>query len=146
MGTIKSLYDRVNSLDIEQVSVNAIEETKDTIEELNQEQMYSGENADGGDIKPFYTPLTQFLKQRKGQPYDRVTLLDTGEFYAGIRVEVVGDTVVTDSTDSKSQKLKAKYGESIFGLNREKKGIYVENSLRPAFSRNIEMVTGLKMR
>lgn len=146
MGTIRGLYDRIAALDTDKVSATAIEETKDTIEELNLEQMYAGQNADGGEILPEYTPLTRFLKQEKGQPHDRVTLADEYNFYHGVRVEVVDDKVVTDSTDGKSQMLQEKYGKNIFGLNVNHKSIYIENTLRPAFARNIEMLTGLTMK
>lgn len=146
MGTIKGMFDRIAALDTNRVAANAIEETKETIEELNLEQMFSGLNSDGSEISPPYKEFTVAMKKRKGQPYDRVTLKDTGSFYQGIRTEIVGNKVITDSTDSKSDKLQEKYGQEIFGLGTVFKSIYVNETLRPAFSRNIEMMTGLKMK
>lgn len=85
------------------------------------EHLFFGHYPDGEDIEPEYTELTKEIKQSKGQPYDRVTLLDTGDFYARIFAKVQGDELVIDSEDWKSDKLKKKYGERIFGLSEDEK-------------------------
>ena len=45
-----------------------------------------------------------------------VTLFSTGAFQEAMFTRVEGDRLVTGSTDSKTEDLTAKYGESIFGL------------------------------
>lgn len=40
-----------------------------------------------------YTQYTIEIKQQKGQPTDRVTLKDSGDFYKTFRVEVSGDVL-----------------------------------------------------
>jgi hypothetical protein len=111
--------------------------------EMNQRQMYSGKRADGSTILPPYAPLTVFLKVKKGQPVNRVTLKDTGNFYEGEYLRVQDGALTEGSTDAKSDSLQNKYG-NIFGLGGTFKKEYVQESLRPAFMDGINQVTGLK--
>lgn len=146
MATIKQLYNNFKKLDIEDVARRSIDETKGTIVDLNEEQLFAGLRNDGSNIKPAYTGFTINEKEKKGQPYDRVTLKDTGAFYAGIRVEVDGDKVVIDSTDEKNDELFAKYTSSrgnIFGLSSPYQREYIQDSLQPAWRNNIKEATGL---
>ena len=83
---------------------------------LNREQMMAGLDAQEKPIAPAYSPYTKRLKQLAGQPADRVTLFSTGAFQEAMFTRVEGDRLVTDSTDSKTDSLTAKYGEDIFGL------------------------------
>ena len=66
-----------------------------------------------------YRRLTIQIKQDKGQPTDRVTLKDRGDFYEGFYIEYFEEGFLINSTDEKTKKLKAKYGEDIFGLTNE---------------------------
>ena len=85
------------------------------------ERLFFGQYPDGSEIEPEYTDYTIEIKQMKGQPYDRVTLLDTGDFYGRIFAKMDGEELVIDSEDWKSEHLKGKYGENIFGLRDEDK-------------------------
>ena len=88
--------------------------------DINTSQMYAGEEVDGLPIVPAYRPNTVAFKKMKGQPYDRVTLKDTGSFYRGVRYDVLDDAVVATSSDKKTVKLVEKYGENLFGINPER--------------------------
>jgi hypothetical protein len=82
-----------------------------------EEQLFAaGVRSDGTDIEPPYTPFTVRLKGFKGQPTDRVTLRDTGDFHRSFRLEFNADEFTIVAGDIKEQKLKAKYGELILGL------------------------------
>lgn len=81
------------------------------------EQMFAaGVRSDGSDITPAYTPFTVRLKGFKGQPTDRVTLRDTGDFHDSLRLEFQADEFSIVAGDWKEAKLKAKYGDLILGL------------------------------
>lgn len=68
------------------------------------------------DYQP-YSPATEIYKQAKGQPFDRVTLNDEGDFHSGGQVERVDDlTAEIKSTDEKSTWLQDKYGVEVLGL------------------------------
>lgn len=85
--------------------------------DMERGRLFSGARADGTETEPPYKPFTIFKKIQKGQPYDRVTLFDTGDFYSGFTAERDGDSVLFTSTDPKTAKLEGKYGEEIFGLD-----------------------------
>ena len=85
-------------------------------------RLFEGKNADGTDITPEYSFQTLDYKLRHNQPTDRVTLKDTGAFYSQIFAKAYdSEEILIDSNDDKSDDLKEKYGESIFGLTKENK-------------------------
>ena len=100
--------------------------------ELNSEkQLYDyGVNALGVEISDYqpYAQFTVYAKGLKGQPSDRVTLRDNGDFHGSFFVKFGKDGFVIDATDSKRDKLVRKYGKQIFGLTQESK-TYVSNEI-----------------
>jgi hypothetical protein len=99
-----------------QVFVN--ENLDAVISDMNTEgQLWFGIRADETAIEPAYTRRTVTRKLKRGQPVDRVTLKDTGRFYASFRAILLpsGDIDI-DATDSKIDALEAKYGDTITGL------------------------------
>ena len=88
----------------------------------SEEQLYEkGQNALGVDIMDYmpYRPLTIRIKTEKGQPTDRVTLRDTGDFHSSFFVEANNEGFRIDAKDWKRDELVQKYGMQIFGLNDE---------------------------
>ena len=100
--------------------------------ELNSEQQLydNGVNALGVDISSYqpYAPMTIGIKKMNGQPSDRVTLRDTGDFHNSFFVKFGKDGFAIDATDSKRNDLVSKYGKQIFGLTQESK-TYVSNEI-----------------
>lgn len=102
-----------------------------------------GRDIDGNELTPFYAPVTQNIKEEKGQPYDRVTLRDTGAFYESFKAEYDGSgNMVFYATDEKldeddgelfntQERLEEKYGDRIMGLTEDDKvtirGMTVKN-------------------
>lgn len=88
------------------------------------EQLYEqGVNALGVPIDSYapYRPYTITMKKIKNQPYDRVTLRDTGEFERDFRVIVGQNEFIVTSDDWKTEELMEKYGK-IFGLTPKNMG------------------------
>ncbi len=79
------------------------------------EQMFSGINASGSSISPPYRQSTINYKKRKGQPFDRVTLKDSGDFYDSIEIEARTDDFVISTQITYSIYLVTKYAE-ILGI------------------------------
>ena len=77
------------------------------------EQGVEGRGISIMDYQP-YTARTIKIKQKKGQPYDRVTLRDTGEFHSSLHVEFDDEGFYVTSTDDKAKYLLARYGKTIF--------------------------------
>lgn len=110
----------------------SIVQTGNEVADFNREQLYDGIRADDTTIEPEYAEITKIIKAAKGQPTDRVTLKDTGDFYAGINVDVSTDSYNLTSSDDKVVKLVTKYGPKIFGLTDKSKSTYIREFFRPA--------------
>ncbi len=80
-----------------------------------EEQMYLGINASGNAISPDYADSTINYKKRNFQPYDRVTLKDSGDFYDSIEIEARTDDFVISTQITYSIYLVTKYAE-ILGI------------------------------
>jgi hypothetical protein len=94
-----------------------VKSSEDEIEELNRDQLWQGTKSDRTKIIPPYAPSTIRRKKKKGQPYNRVTLKDTGQFYASIQAFVDQSGINISSTDFKTKFLKGRYGKEILGLS-----------------------------
>ena len=76
--------------------LDCVRENESVIVDMNaEEQLYEhGQNRLGVDISDYqpYTRRTVEIKKIKGQPYDRVTLRDTGEFEASFFIRYDSDS------------------------------------------------------
>lgn len=63
-----------------------------------------------------YSPVTIQYKQEEGQPYDRVTLRDTGEFHHSFYLQIDNEKFTFDAEDWKTRDLLRLYGDEIMGL------------------------------
>lgn len=104
---------------------SAILENEKIILDMNVDQLnISGINSLGVSINSYapYTPVTIEIKRKKGQPYDRVTLRDTGAFHKGFIIKADREGFSITSTDGKTEELETRYGEEIFGLTDDNMG------------------------
>lgn len=122
---------RAFSRSFEKEVMEIITDYEDVIVQLVREQLWAGETGLGRPISPPYAPRTIKRKQRKGQPYDRVTLKDTGKFYGSFRVERRMDGLYVVSTDEKQEYLVERYGTSIFRLSDENLNYFLNTYVRP---------------
>lgn len=87
-----------------------------------QDQLYEqGINRLGVDIMDYapYSPLTIQIKEEKGQPTNRVTLRDTGDFETSFFIEANDRQFEIKASDFKTEELIKKYGRQILGLTDE---------------------------
>jgi hypothetical protein len=104
------LLDRLIQLESEVIDLNA------------EEQLFErGINAEGEEIIRYapYSEVTIEIKRAQGQPVDRVTLRDTGDFHSEFFLTRLADGVLIDSADEKTTDLQRQYGQSILGLTDE---------------------------
>lgn len=113
------------------------------LEDANTAQLEAGLDADGRQITPEYAELTVDIKTAKGQPTDRVTLRDRGDFYAGIVAQVRGQELEMVGTDSKTAKLQEKYGDDILGLSEQAIDEFREDYVRPELEAKTREILGL---
>lgn len=114
---------------------------------LNIEQLAEGKRHDGlktyrlGALYYPYAPLTVALKERQSGlsgVTDRVTLYDTGAYYAGITAERKGGEIVTTSTDSKAAEIEQNYGD-VLGLSNPKKAEYIAAVFTPEVKNQLNL-------
>ncbi len=108
--------------------------------DLNTEQLFTGLDANKQAITPSYRPLTITIKRQKGQPTNRVTLKDTGDFYDGFEVRFDKEYFAIFSNDDKAEKIERKYGKDIFGLDQDAMFEIAQNikpDLQKAFRKQI---------
>lgn len=118
---IEAIANKINLLKQFQLSsddyvLNQVRNNESEILDLNLEQLNQGIKGNSQNITPSYRPKTIQIKQLKGQPTNRVTLKDTGDFYQGFEIVYFNDRFVIDSEDEKAESLENKYGLDIFGL------------------------------
>lgn len=121
---------------------------KDIVGFNTDSQLYDrGILATGAPVLPHYRPRTIRDKRRKGQPYDRVTLRDTGRFHSRFKVELSEDSFTIDSDEPNQAKydyLVKKYSNNIFGLTDENKsavGEWVKDALMKEIPRILNYKT-----
>lgn len=97
-----------------------IQEFEPEICDMNSEnQLYErGVNNLGVEIMDYmpYTPKTIEIKEIKGQPTDRVTLRDEGDFHGSFFLQIYADRFEIRASDEKTECLEKKYGRQILGL------------------------------
>jgi len=145
--TIQGLLDKVKTVDLRSAVPDIIVRTKADAILLNQLQMFQfGLKADGNKIGEYKNKYYAQYKNRKNpQPgFGYVDLSDKKDFYNGFTLDVTKTTFEFDSKDSKSDKLKKQYGNTIFGLTKDSKKTYSLDTILPAVQKYITGKTGLK--
>lgn len=129
MNLISSLRERVVEFNNKLTSglivrdiIDSGEVTAFIIDANAEEQLFEqGINRLGVDIMDYrpYTPLTIAIKKEKGQPTNRVTLRDEGDFHSSFYLEVGYTQFEIKAADFKTEDLIKKYGRQILGLTNE---------------------------
>lgn len=125
MERLQILIDKLKRFEEEIFSAieKALRENEAIIVEMNSEdQLYEkGINREGVSIASFapYSPITIQIKREKGQPTNRVTLRDEGDFHYSFFIEFREDSFKIVADDWKTKQLIAGYGETILGLTDE---------------------------
>lgn len=132
MTTALDFLDKLDGIDILELSTEAINNTSEQGAEAQTNQLYQGVDKYGYPITNMETGSDEYSPayskyKRKKKPID---LLDQGGFYEGITFTVKGDVIDIQSTDWKNLKLQKTYGEEILGLG-EKARIAWLKFLRP---------------
>lgn len=126
MGILNDLLNRVKTFN-EGLTGGAylstiIENHDYEIIEMNtQDQLYEqGITATGVSIMDYapYSEYTIELKAQKGDPYDRVTLRDEGDFHRSFYLDIDNEKFTFDAEDWKTRELLRLYGDEIMGLTQ----------------------------
>ena len=137
MDKLERIRDRVKTAkdQVGRIMKEIIEENEAFIIDANAyfQLEQKGVNKLGIEISEYapYAAYTVWRKLAKGQPTDRVTLKDTGDFHSSFYVVVDEEGFEIMASDEKTEALVAKYGKDIFGLTDEHMKILVEDYIKP---------------
>ena len=122
MEAITSLIDNLKKYkdSINEYMEDITRSIEDEIKEINVHQQYDlGQDRNGDSITPEYAESTIRYKRRKGQPTDRVTLQDTGQYHDTFKIRYEDEGFELYANDWKAGFLDKKYGKEIYGLQDE---------------------------
>lgn len=113
-------------MNINKIMFDEVLDKEDFIVELiTEDQLYeqgiTGDERFIADFAP-YSPVTIQIKQMKGQPTNRVTLRDEGDFHKSFFIKVGGDHFEVKASDSKTEELIRQYGSEIMEFTDENVG------------------------
>lgn len=139
MGKIDDLLKRVVQFNDELTSGRLMQkiiwDNEAYIIDINaEEQLFEqGVNRLGVSIMDYapYSPVTIAIKEAKGQPTNRVTLRDEGDFESSFYLEVGDKQFEIKASDFKTEDLIKKYGRQILGLTDENISILIWKYIFP---------------
>ena len=139
MGKIDDLLKRVVQFNDELTSGRLMQtiiwDNEAYIIDMNaEEQLFEqGVNRLGVSIMDYapYSPVTIAIKEAKGQPTNRVTLRDEGDFESSFYLEVGDKQFEIKASDFKTEDLIKKYGRQILGLTDENISILIWKYIFP---------------
>lgn len=135
MTRLDEIIEGLRKVDVDRIFEQTVRKNEDLVTEMVSEiQLYEeGERGDGVFIADFapYRPLTIELKRSKGQPTNRVTLRDEGDFHRSFFIQFKGDGFEVRARDWKEAKLKREYGEEILKLSSKNMGDLIRSYVVP---------------
>jgi hypothetical protein len=87
-----------------------------------------------------YAASTIKYKERKGQPVDRVTLKDKGDFYESAKIDLDSDGFEIEANDEKEGTILTEKWGPILGLTRDNTALligYIKDEIIPIILNNI---------
>jgi hypothetical protein len=121
-----------------------LQDNKEIVLEMNSEEQLFEKGIDrfGVKISSFapYSPATLQIKRLKGQPTNRVTLRDEGDFHFSFFIEFTSDGFEIKASDWKAANLVSGYGESILGLTDENFRDLAQNYVAPEILKLIKNI------
>lgn len=122
LESVKDILDKAINLDGVKAWYFAIDiDLQNNIIKLNTIDQLFNDGIDSlGDSLGEYSPFTVELKKAKGQPTNRITLKDTGDFYKTFKVEVKDDSFFINANPIKDDSnLFDDFGSEIVGLTED---------------------------
>lgn len=165
MGTVKNLYQRLKSLNVDQIAEDSVNDTKLYYTMMNLEQMMNGKRRDGQDITPSYWDDPYFKSYSQALAYsdwkDRIepfrtnrrpgtpNLYINGYYHNSIRAVVTREGISMESGWSESSDIESTFTRLIYGVGGQWRDWYFNDSysgLRTAWRKRIEAQSGLKLK
>lgn len=109
MDAFERLYNNAKSLDLNKELELWLDDNNEFITNLNKKRLFEkGTDVEGKEIRTkkaasgeVYSGFTIEMKDKAGQPFDRVTLKDTGAFYPTFKVDSGSNSFLIEADDKK---------------------------------------------
>ena len=115
-GKVRELANKLKVLKFDEMCAEAVVENEKHAADLNRQQLFQGERADGTEMPPYSFVSVNYFNKPNGP----IRLFDTGDFYKGFifasKTGTAKFPLFLTSTDSKTNELQSRYGKEIFGL------------------------------
>jgi len=148
MTELEDFISRIERLNVMEVAVETINETKKEFLDLNRDQLRHGKKSTGPIGHYSMSPRWQWYGEMKNRMnplpgLGNVDLILTGSFSNKMTLKAAGNTYSIDSEDEKTTSLLFKYGTDTFGLDGERQPTYNQTIFLPLFIRKIQQITGI---
>jgi hypothetical protein len=148
MTTVKAMIARLRVFDVDKEFKIILGRNNHELVKSQQKQMLHGLNSEGKAIGAYkgviYAEEKYAMNPLAGKGIVDLNL--TGDFYNAIFTDITGDSIIFDSSDSKSSGLESKYDVygKIFGLNAASKKELINNVLLPDLLEATRQKTGMQ--
>ncbi len=124
-GRLEDLINNTLSLEVNRVMQDIFKSddllTAIIVDLNTEDQLFRGTDATGKTLSSIggaYSFRTVEEKRRKGQPFDRVTLKDTGDFYKSFNVDIQPKFIqIVADFFKENQDLRERWGDNLAGLD-----------------------------
>lgn len=146
MDDLKTVINKLKAFSFKDEMIAVITQNKDTIPDMQAEQLAIGLKSDGNKILPEYAPFTIQEKMRKtglSGVYNHVTFYDTGELYSSLTAEITGENYDVKSPSFKWAKAIERSGKRIVGLTEANRSEFAKTITLPGVKKALKAKTGL---
>ena len=132
MNRFQELSNKFKQLDLIELTRQICENLEEVIVDMNTSQLYEkGIGSNEVELPTPYAPFTIQYKRTEGQPVDRITLKDSGDFHNSFYVKYEKEQFSLWATDGKTEQLVKEWGRYIFGLTKENLKLLIEKDVKP---------------
>lgn len=131
MTTSLTILNRLQKINLELSAQAAIEDDAVNATKAQKEQLFQGLKADDT-YQPDYSPRSVKVY---GKPPGPIKLKDTGAYYAGLKIDVLGDKFSIFSIDEKNDYLEGIYHP--LGLGTQARTDWIK-TLKPVFVKHVK--------
>ena len=141
---LKNILTKLRSFNPDDIIIDEVRNNEDIITEyVSEDQLrekgINGQNVSIASYDP-YSRITIEIKQEKGQPTDKVTLRDEGDFHDSFFVKVDGYSFSVSASDWKTGDLLDRYGDEILWISDENVKDFTDNYVKERLQKEFKSV------
>ena len=133
MAGLKEYRNKLKNVidDFDSITDKVLDDNKQAYADENTRVLFNEGVDSQGNKLPEYSETTKRIKAKKGQPTNRMTLKDTGDFHKGFFARISSGKMTISSKDDKTNELTERYGQDIFGLQADDRRLVSREMVLP---------------